>query len=71
MGPAWRRKGDWRRKWNRSWAGDGFRIERTRLGAEVSRSVMGRWEGDEGDALAVMEDEGEEEGEDEEGPLLG
>ncbi|ORY83556.1 hypothetical protein BCR35DRAFT_352013 [Leucosporidium creatinivorum] len=65
----WKRKGEWRRKWNRSWGGDGFGVERTLTGAEVSRSLMGRWEGDEGDALAVME-AGEEEAYEEE-PLLG
>jgi hypothetical protein len=65
----WKRKGEWRRKWNRSWGGDGFGVERTLTGAEVSRSLMGRWEGDEGDALAVME-AGEDEGYEEE-PLLG
>lgn len=65
----WKRQGEWRRKWNRSWGGDGFGFERTQTGAEVSRSLMGRWEGDEGDALAVME-AGEEEAYEEE-PLLG
>lgn len=53
-----RRKGEWRRKWNRSWTGEGMRLERSSFGdeeeGEEGRHVMSGW-----DAEA------------EEGPLLG
>ncbi|KAM0790093.1 hypothetical protein ACM66B_005421 [Microbotryomycetes sp. NB124-2] len=53
----YRRVGTSRRKWNRSWGGDGWAMERTVEGSHVSRSFMSRWEGDEGDAVELMRQE--------------
>lgn len=55
---AARRKGEWRRKWNRSWGGEGVRLERSSFGeesGEEGRHVMSGWDEEGG----------------EEGPLLG
>ncbi|KAK4051718.1 hypothetical protein OIO90_004668 [Microbotryomycetes sp. JL221] len=53
------RIGTSRRKWNRSWGGDGWQMEKTSLGSHVNRSLMSRWDGDEGDAVALMQEEGD------------
>lgn len=55
-----------RSKWSRAWGGNDDELEQTRFGSEVKRSIMNRWDGDEGDALALRE----EEGVDENGALL-
>lgn len=64
------RSNETRRKWNRGWGGVGaafgsgeqedgsIDLEETRFGSEVQRSIMNRWDGDEGDALALREEEG-------------
>ncbi|KAK4050991.1 hypothetical protein OIV83_003120 [Microbotryomycetes sp. JL201] len=53
----YRRVGQVRRKWNRSWQGDDWAMERLGEGSHVSRSLLSRWDGDEGDCVELMQQE--------------